>query len=221
MNMYKWRKIFLIPGVISFVYLPFVLILYVLFRHEPWPRTLDLIMISERTFKDHPDWFVDYHGHFPPQRNYVDIVLTGNQAYNKIRLDFAQLSIREIIARNDTARGVHFKFTADATYGNFVRVLDILAIERAQRYIVMDEDIYFIEAPEEPVTKQVDMLLVDEVVSAPIGVELPAPSWWLVTLHWIVESEEGGWGILVILVTFLVVVLILRVDGNNRSVNIK
>ncbi|KAA2238733.1 hypothetical protein F0L74_21185 [Chitinophaga agrisoli] len=215
MNIYKWRKIFYTPGIISFIYLPFVLILCTLFQQEPRPRTMDFIMIAP-LFKAHPEWLMDAGGHFPPQRNYVDIVLTGNQAYNRIRLDFAQLSVREIMARNDTVRGVHFKFTADATYGDFVWVLNILAIERAQWYVVLNEDIYFMEEPEEPVTRKMDERLFNDVVTAPIGVIRSSPSWWTVTLHWIAESEEGGWGIVVILITFLTVTLILRVKTNNN-----
>ena len=85
----------------------------------------------------------DYKGHFPPIRDYIDINITGNNYNDKIKLEFAQIRIREILSENNTTSGIHFLFGDSTQYGKFLEVLNILLIERAKNYIPGNNDLWF------------------------------------------------------------------------------
>jgi len=82
-----------------------------------------------------------------PKREYLNIELDSSQAQNKVSLDFAQLYIHQIIAKEDTIHGVHFHFGSGAKYEHLIRVLDVLISERAERYQALPEDIWFFYCP--------------------------------------------------------------------------
>lgn len=91
------------------------------------------------------------YGNLPPRRNYTTINLDGNQENNRIKLAFSMVRIREIIQRNDGIAGMHFHFSDSSTYGNFISVLNMLAVEEARRYIADGSEIWYFHQPEEPV----------------------------------------------------------------------
>jgi len=77
-----------------------------------------------------------------PDRVYIDINLTGNTEEDNIKLDFAQLEIRSMIAAHDTVKGVHFHFNKETKYWSFVRAIDICNMENANRYIANGNNIW-------------------------------------------------------------------------------
>lgn len=100
-------------------------------------------------------WNKDWYGYVQnppnfdvhPRREFIDIYLTGNVAEDKVKLDFAQLAIRELIATNDTIKGIHFNFGDTAKYSTFVQALNILTIEKAPTYTPYKNDIWVFNIP--------------------------------------------------------------------------
>jgi hypothetical protein len=74
--------------------------------------------------------------------HYTEIELNGNQEDNKIKLDFAQLKIREMITNHDTLNGVHFHFNNQSTFGNFVNAINICKIENANLYWIYKDEMW-------------------------------------------------------------------------------
>jgi hypothetical protein len=101
---------------------------------------------------------------YPPARDYLTFVLTGNAVRDKIKLDYAQLIIREIETTEELTHGVNFHFTDSAKYWSFVKALDILSQEKATHYIAEHRDIWFWADPTEepePMTSEVEILSKD------------------------------------------------------------
>lgn len=77
-----------------------------------------------------------------PNRMYIDINLTGNTEEDNIKLNFAQLEIRNIKATHNTIKGIHFHFSSEAKYSSFVRAINICKIENANQYIASRNNIW-------------------------------------------------------------------------------
>jgi|ERR1039458_2095951 hypothetical protein len=139
MDITKRKKIYYVPGIISLTILPFVFIYFA--NREIKPKTftvLSIFLADTNLPKKYPELFTKYNGHFPPQRNYTEIILTGDNRNDETKLDSAQLRIREILSQKDTKRGVHFRFTDNSQYGTFVKTVDILYMERAKTFMPLD-----------------------------------------------------------------------------------
>jgi hypothetical protein len=65
------------------------------------------------------DWDVEVK---PPSRNYTTIELTGNDSTNQIKLAYATVILKEEKINKDTTNGIHFHFSDDCTYNDFVQV---------------------------------------------------------------------------------------------------
>lgn len=84
---------------------------------------------------------------YPPPRDYHTFELTGNATTDKIKLDYAQLRIRDIENTGEVIHGVNFHFSKNAKYGSFVRVFDVLKRENATLYLAAKKDIWFWAGP--------------------------------------------------------------------------
>jgi len=82
-------------------------------------------------------------------RKFIDINLNGTDQNDKTKLEFAQLKIREINATNDTIRGVHFSFGDSTKFWVLFHSLEILKTERAERFIMNADNIWFFYASPE------------------------------------------------------------------------
>ena len=90
-----------------------------------------------------------------PSRTFVDINLTGSDDEDKIKLDFAQLEIRELIKSYDTIKGVHFHFNNQTKYKSLVRAINICEVENAEQYITKGNDIWVLNTyPSEAVKER-------------------------------------------------------------------
>jgi hypothetical protein len=117
----KRKKIYYVSGIISLTILPILFIYFA--NREISSRTVGVIPIvvaNTNLPKKFPDLFKDYKGAFPPNRHYVDIILTGNEKTDRAKLDFAQVKIRETLAANDSINGLHFHFSGSSRYWTFV-----------------------------------------------------------------------------------------------------
>lgn len=106
------------------------------------------LFVADRDFPaKHPEMFKKYKKALPPKRNYTDILLTGNTEYDRIKLEFARVRVREIFSVNDSLHGLHFQYGDSSQYWTFVKTVDILRAEGAKTYIPIDNDLWFYYIP--------------------------------------------------------------------------
>jgi hypothetical protein len=86
-----------------------------------------------------------------PNREFIEINLTSDNRGNKIKLDFAQLAIRELISTKDTVKGVHFSFDDHAKFWTLIRALDILEIENAHICVAKTNNIWVFNLKPRPI----------------------------------------------------------------------
>lgn len=144
----KRQKLYYVPGILSLTIIPLLFIYFA--DKEISARTVGVISIvvaDTNLPKKFPDVFNDYEGTFPPKRRYVDIILTGNENIDKIKLEFARVKIRETLAANDSINGLHFHFSDGSKYSTFVKSIDILRAEGAKTYMPLDYELWFYHFP--------------------------------------------------------------------------
>ena len=130
---------FYFPGLISLLCLP-ALSFWFISNHKSFEKlyALDIAFWSPSLQKIFPESF--RHGSHPP-RKYLKIDLSGNDKEDQVKLDFAQIQIRDLVATNDVKNGVHFKLGNKSKYWGFIRALDICKTG-AKTYVPYGSDIW-------------------------------------------------------------------------------
>lgn len=77
----------------------------------------------------------------PPERQDLEILVNGDEEQSKTNLEMAQHFLNQLVNRQDTVSGVHFKFGDRAKYWMFVLALDICKIEKTQHFVTLENDI--------------------------------------------------------------------------------
>lgn len=206
------KKVYYIPGMISLTILP-ILFIYFADREISF-RTVGVIPIvvaDTNLPKKYPDLFKDYKGTFPPNRKYVDIILTGNETTDKIKLDFAQVKIGEILTANDSTGGLHFHFSDSSEYWTFVKAVDILGATGAKTYMPLDNDLWFYHFPPDTTIEN----WICGTTYNTVIVEKEA-SWWTKTLTQANYYWKSSWQLIIAFATFLAATFILRRQKNGR-----
>ena len=139
MDTIKQKKIYYIPGIISLTILPILFYFYNdKYQKASNQTVIQLFVWDPNLPKKYPGIFTD---EYPPKRKYEEIFLTGDNTSDKIKLDFSQIRVREILTQNDSINGVHFYFGENAQYRKFIKALDIFKMEQAKNYMVYENDI--------------------------------------------------------------------------------
>ena len=148
MNRVARKNIGYVPAIISVVFFPLLFMFCAgRFQEEiPFPRIITVLWSDTNNIKE-TEWIPLIYDHFPPGRKYLEIKLTGNKKDDQVKLDFSRIRIREIISSNDSINGVKFIFGDSLKYGTMVKAIDILNEENAERYIPIDNSIYFFQVP--------------------------------------------------------------------------
>lgn len=131
------------------ILLPTLCIWY-LDKHRAFDKfgVIEIMWWSPNLHRDNPDFFPK-ESH--PNKNYTDINLTGNDQDDKMKLDYAQLLIRELVLSQDTSKGVHFRFSDKSKYWTLIKAIDICKIEKAKVYIPYENDIWVLNPkPDNP-----------------------------------------------------------------------
>jgi hypothetical protein len=141
------HKIYYIPGLISLLIL-FPLLYEALqkekARHDY--RVLEVFMFDPAELFNNRLNQQFYYA-YPPLRDYLTLELTGDAIMDKVKLDYAQLRIREIENTGESIDGLNIHFADSAKYGSFVRAFDLLKRENATLYLAAKRDIWFWAAP--------------------------------------------------------------------------
>jgi hypothetical protein len=201
----KHKKLYYLPGIISLTVLPITFYFFALreLSHID-PRAIRIVWADTARMKANGLAYTKYKGHFPPLRNYADIVFTGNQHDDNTKLEFAQIRIREILKAGDTLNGIHFLFSDNSNYGTFVETLDRLQIEGAKYYIPLGNNLWFFHF--QPDTT-LNLLKMDCLRCNDVLVIEPEISWWTKTKASIYNIWKTSWQIIVLYCSFLISVL--------------
>jgi hypothetical protein len=101
----------------------------------------------------------DYYIH--PQRNYINIDLTGNEKEDRTKLDFVQLQMRDLLKNKDTIAGIHLVLGNQSKYWALIETLNICLKEKAKTYVLVGNEFWFFNYYPKPV-------IIKEVVISPI-----------------------------------------------------
>ncbi len=80
---------------------------------------------------------------FLNSKKFTVVNLTGNLDSDVAKLKSAQKSMKQIISTKDSIKGIKFHFEKKAQYWSYIKVIDILQIEKASTFLVYKDDIWF------------------------------------------------------------------------------
>ena len=205
-----------IPGIISLIFLPFIFIIFVKNHYRTHNINAVGIAWADLAFMEsNPDFFESYRGNYPPKRDYTIIDLTGDNQTDKIKLQFAQIRIRELLATYDTLKGVHFLFGDRSNYGSFIKAIDICRVERAKTYMPYKNNVWFYNLPAITVdTRQKIAAISCGTSYVKVITKLP---WWSVAGQTARNIWRSSWHVIIgfIVFTFFSVRLIYRQINNG------
>lgn len=127
------RKIYYSTGLISIILLPILCILYL--KNNDAITHYGVISFQTWDGKENPSNGNKGITQFLNSRKFTTVMVTGDNDADKAKLDRVQKSIRGLVLSKDTINGIKFHFGQKSEYWTYVRVLDILAIEKAKVYI--------------------------------------------------------------------------------------
>ena len=209
----KKRKIIYVPGLISLTILPILFLFWTNKNFESKSfRVLKVYLADTNQFRKYPEIYSNYIKEFPPKRNYLDIVFTGNNIEDKIKLDFARIQIKEYVLQKDYTKCIHFKFGDSCEYWTFVKTIDALNSQGARTFAPLDNDIWFFNIKPDTTIKTLNYpcLLYNDV----IFVE-PEKTSWTKTVDRLLLIWKSSWTIIVAFCSFIFAVLLLRRKKNG------
>ncbi|PTX22781.1 hypothetical protein C8N40_101609 [Pontibacter mucosus] len=159
----KYKKLYYVPGLISLVLLPLLLVYFG--RKEI--QKLDLRVIEINFWN--PSF--SSHWHFP-ERNYEQVILTGNVIKDNVALENAKLFIKKLYASEDTLNGIQFTFQDSASYGSFVGLINYFKKEDIRSVLPYGNNLWVsYPAPPKRVMEEIpiptECLLCDDVIVVP------------------------------------------------------
>jgi hypothetical protein len=142
------NRIRYIPGIISLIVVPFLLIFFVRHYSKSQIRYAIPIVWPDLELVDmYKESYVAYRGHFPPLRNYITLRLDENIRSNQAKLDFAAIEAEELVKSHDTLNGIHFVFDNEASYEDFIKAVDICRISGAKTYMPYKNNLWVYNLP--------------------------------------------------------------------------
>lgn len=76
-------------------------------------------------------------------KKFITIRLTGDEKTDIAKLRFAQQKVESIIRTKDSVLGIKFHFEKKSQYWAYIKVLDILSVNKAPFYVPYKDDIWF------------------------------------------------------------------------------
>jgi hypothetical protein len=151
------KKLYYTSGLISLLLLPILCVLYLQKTKVFEPEyVIGLNMWTPEQAKNWREQGRNFDIH--PQRNYVNIDLTGNEKEDKTKLDFIQLQMRDLLKNKDTVSGIHIVFGNQSKYLTLVETLNICLKEKARTYVLVGNDFWFYNYfPKPVIVKKVDI----------------------------------------------------------------
>ncbi len=160
----KYKKLYYVPGLISLVLLPLLLVYF----GKKEIQRLDVRAIEINFW--HPS--SSRYWHFP-ERDYKQVILTGNITKDKVALENAKQFIKKLYASEDTLNGIQFTFQDSASYGSFVGLINYLIKEDITRNVLPYGNNLWVSYPSPPkrvvgeIPITTECLLCDDVIVVP------------------------------------------------------
>ncbi|OAZ04127.1 hypothetical protein [Flavobacterium succinicans] len=131
------KKIYYSAGLISIILLPVFCLIY-LKSIDAFTNygSIDLYRWNGKDFKKETTQFLN-------SKKFKIVNLTGNIDSDRAKLNIAQKDIKKIISTKDSIKGIKFHFEKKSEYWSFIRVIEILQIEKAKVYLPYKNDIWF------------------------------------------------------------------------------
>lgn len=79
---------------------------------------------------------------FLNSKKYTTVNLNGDNYTDLEKIDKAAIEIKKIVLSKDSIRGVKFHFGPNSEYATFIKVLDVLAIQKPGFYVPYKDDIF-------------------------------------------------------------------------------
>lgn len=198
------------PGIISLLIIPFIFYRYSeVYLKSISRNVIEVNWFSPELIKMYPKIFTDS---YPPKREYATVRITGDKS-DKIKLNSAQLKIREIISNEDSQVGIHFIFENQSKYAEFIKTLDILQIEGSRNYMPYKNNIWFyvIGRRSENNSKESLVDKNDCFLCGDYRISITEKSNWEVLSQYAADIWKDGWQILVAFIAFLASIVILKI----------
>jgi hypothetical protein len=82
-----------------------------------------------------------------PKRQFLDVIFTGDNETDLIKIQFGRLYIREMLDNKDTTHAIDFHFSDKSSFANFITVLDVCDGESCPFFAPSDSGIkvYFLQ----------------------------------------------------------------------------
>jgi hypothetical protein len=140
-------RLFIPAGIISLMLLPLLSLGYFYsqkgFEHY---RILEFNTVGRKVLERMPPEFRPVL----PERDYQLVELTGEAQADKAKLDYVQMYVRQLEARNDTLRGIRVVLKDQAEYASLVRVIDLPNVENLKHYWTDGKEFWFYSLPATP-----------------------------------------------------------------------
>lgn len=159
----KYKKLYYVPGLISLVLLPLLLVYF----GKKEIQRLDVRAIEINFW--HPS--SSSYWHFP-ERNYRQVILTGNVSKDSIALENAKKFIKKLYTSEDTLNGIQFILQDSASYGSFVGLINYFKKEDIRNVLPYGNNLW-VSYPSPPkrivgeVPISTECLLCDDVIVVP------------------------------------------------------
>lgn len=149
------KKLYYTSGLISLLLLPILCVLYVQKTKVFEPEYAIELNMWTPNMSD--AWIRSgYNYYIHPQRNYINIDLTGNEKEDRTKLDFVHLQMRDLLKNKDTVSGIHIVFDNQSKYWALIETLNICLKEKARTYVLVGNEFWFFNYYPKPViTKKV------------------------------------------------------------------
>ena len=134
---------FYTPGLISLLLLPSLCICYFYYsKVTNLNRTMEINMFTKDNWKN--VYFGNKRANFylHPNISFHVINISRDDKDAMIKLENAQVEIRNIISTKDTTKGVRFHFDNNSKYWTWIRAFDICCTEKAWTFIPNENDIW-------------------------------------------------------------------------------
>lgn len=98
--------------------------------------SMDIYIWDGESYKEETTKFLN-------SKKFTVVNLTGDSVSDKAKLEIAQINVKKIISTKDSIKGIKFHYEKKAEYWSYIRVLEIMQIEKAKTYLVYKNDIWF------------------------------------------------------------------------------
>ena len=145
----KHRKIFYVPGMISLVLLP-LLMLYFFSSNKSFVKETAMVLGLPNK-EEIPQMLQNVP--CITQRNFKEFKLNGTLETEKDNLQKFQSDLKKLNKIHDTVNGIKLHFGKQMKYEVFIRVLDILTIENTPTYIPIKNDLLIVNGAPSDIKK--------------------------------------------------------------------